>query len=212
MVQTLLIEVICKQSSTLTIRAFRCFQTGQMQIIIPIEGKFKGKDSFMFVCAKEQQTLSIQFFLICLRALGNNFNGFVFCEFFHLFISPQICKKKRRLRHRSVTRLLLHDWFFCRPPTLSSIWSMTILLHLYRVFLLPANAPAQSPASISDFRCQSHQRDDALYPSLIICKIGRKVNKGHWKIILPAFSLCGAVYHAACWGAPHLEKTFCFFD
>ena len=31
----------------------------------------------------------------------------------------------------------------------------------------------------------------------IICKISRKVNKRRWKIILPAFSLYGAVYHAA---------------
>ena len=58
----------------------------------------------------------------------------------------------------------LHNWFFCRPPTRSSIWSKTILLHRYRVFQLPANIPAQGPASISDFRCQLHQRDDALCP------------------------------------------------
>ena len=81
---------------------------------------------------------------------------------------------KRRLQHRSIARLLLQDWFFCRPPTLSSIWSMTILLHLYRVFLLPANAPVRSPASISDFRCQSHQRDDALYPSPIYAEPAEK--------------------------------------
>lgn len=140
MVQTLLIEVICKQSSTLTIRAFRCFQTGQVQIIIPIEGKFKGKDSFMFICAKEQQTLSIQLLLICLRALDNNFNGFVFCEFFHLFISPQICKKREDcdtavsrvfsymtgfsvVRRRSVPSgqrpfYCIYIGFFCCPPTL----------------------------------------------------------------------------------------------
>ena len=61
----------------------------------------------------------------------------------------------------------LHNWFFCRPPTYSSIWSKTILLHRYRVFPLPANIPAQSPASISDFRCQPHQRDDALCPFLL---------------------------------------------
>lgn len=140
MVQTLLIEVICKQSSTLTIRAFRCFQTGQVQIIIPIEGKFKVKDSFMFICAKEQQTLSVQFFLICLRTLDNDFNGFVFCEFFHLFISPQICKKREDcdtavsrvfsymtgfsvVRRRSVPSgqrpfYCIYIGFFCCPPTL----------------------------------------------------------------------------------------------
>ena len=76
--------------------------------------------------------------------------------------------KKREDCDTAVSRAFsFHDWFFCRPPTLSSIWSKTILLHLYRVFLLPANAPAQSPASLSDFRCQSHQRDDALYPHLL---------------------------------------------
>ena len=61
----------------------------------------------------------------------------------------------------------LHNWFFCRPPTRSSIWSKTILLHRYRVFQLPANIPTQSSASISDFRCQPHQRDDALCPFLL---------------------------------------------
>ena len=78
-------------------------------------------------------------------------------------VSLSSLRKKRRLRHHGATRLLLHDWFFCRPPTLSSFWSKAILLHQYWIFLLPANSPTQSPASISDFRCQPHQRDDALY-------------------------------------------------
>ena len=71
-------------------------------------------------------------------------------------VSLSSLRKKRRLRHHGATRLLLHDCFFCRPPTLSFFWPKAILLHQYRVFLLPANSPTQSQASISDFRCQPH--------------------------------------------------------
>ena len=65
---------------------------------------------------------------------------------------------------------------FCRPPTRSSIWTISILLHHNRVFLLPANVPAQSPASISDCRCKPHQRDDALFPVHIISAERASVN------------------------------------
>ena len=106
-------------------------------------------------------TFSVQFFFVCLRTADNNFDCLGLCISLHFSLPIQ---KKRRLRHRNAARLLLYDWFFCRPPTFSFIWPTAILLHLYRVFLLPANAPAQSPASISDFRCQPHQRDDALCP------------------------------------------------
>ena len=90
--------------------------------------------------------------------------------YFFMFLNPLSGKKREDCNTAVLLVFSSSDWFFCRPPTLSSIWSKTILLHQFRVFLLPANAPSQSTASISDLRCQSHQEDDASYPSLLYAK------------------------------------------
>ena len=141
----------------------------------------------MFVCAKEQQTLSVQFFLICLRALDNNFNGFVFCEFFHLFISPQICKKREDcdtavsrvfsymtgfsvVRRRSVPSgqwpfYCISIGFFCCPPTLRPK-----VRHPFRI--LGASRTRGMTPSIHLYYMQNRQKN----------------NKRRWKIIFPAFS------------------------
>ncbi len=53
----------------------------------------------------------------------------------------------------------------------------TVLLHIFQVFLLPANGPVLCPAYLSDFRCQSHQQDDACLPINSILDYARKCNK-----------------------------------
>ena len=72
-------------------------------------------------------------------------------------------------------------------------------------FLLPANAPAQSPASISDCRCKPHQRDDALFPVHIIPTERASVN-----FLLAWASLLSSAL-GACWQYRCDDTSCCIF-